>query len=161
MKKLTKVIAVTLLAVALLPAVKTLSASFTAPYQAVSAAQPVDHNTEQKTQRKEKWVLNGFIIKFFEERVAKKPIVTKYADEELSRMANEFNVDVSKLKTMLVVQELLSMKGETKELSQIKNMKDGEVRKILFEAKTKYYDPLSKEEKTQLEKDYKEWKKNK
>ena len=176
MKNFTKVIATALLGLCLIPAARNLTASYTVPHRnkteitdeqktprekgisrfinrAVSA-----EADGQKQPRKEKG-LNGFFIKFFETRVAKKPIVSQYSDEELNKMAAEHGVDFYKLRTMLVVQELFKLKGENKELADIKNMRDGEMRKMLYEAKTKYFDPLSKEDKAQLEKEYKEWKK--
>jgi len=182
-KKLTKALAVMLLALCLIPTARNLTVSYATPFRNKTeitdeqkTPRPNDQKTprpnEQKTPRtvsaatadgqkqprKEKG-LNGFFIRFFEERVAKKPIVTQYSDEQLHKLAEEHNVDFYKLRTMLVIQELLKIKGENKELADIKNMKDGEMRKMLYEAKTKYFDPLSKEDKAQLEKEYKEWKK--
>jgi len=153
MKKITKVIAVVLLGLAMLPAARNLALSFNPPQhiQAIAAAD------EQKTPRKEQG-LNAFFIKFFEERVAKKPIVTQYGEEQLSQMAKEHNVQVYKLRTLLVVQELYKLKGEEKSLPEVAKMRDGEIRKMIFEAKAKYFDPLSKDEKSQLEREYKEWK---
>jgi len=163
MNKITRAIVLGLAALSMSPVLRYASSIQAAGLRQTAGLRPraeLMQQAEQTIPKKDKGMLNGFFIKFFEEQVAKKPVVSKYTNEELGRMADEHKVDFYKLRTMLVVQELLNLKGESKELSEIKNMKDAEMRKLIYEAKSKYYDPLSKGEKEQLEKEYKEWKKS-
>jgi hypothetical protein len=95
--------------------------------------------------------LNDYYIEFFEQNIVKKPVVTKYSNEELTKMAAEYGVDFYKMRVMLVVEAIYEMNGTKKDLNQIKKMSVPELTRIIFDAKNKFFASLTPEEKAKFD----------
>ncbi|MDR1905545.1 MAG: hypothetical protein LBQ27_01315 [Clostridiales bacterium] len=104
--------------------------------------------------------LKDYYIEFFEKNIIKRPVVTKYSKEELANMAKEYGVDFYKMRVMLIVEAIYDMNGVKKDLKEIKKMSLPELTKIIYEAKSKFFESLTPEEKAKFDEEYKSRKKN-
>ncbi|MDR2090624.1 MAG: Spy/CpxP family protein refolding chaperone [Clostridiales bacterium] len=98
--------------------------------------------------------LKDYHIEFFERNIVKKPVVTKYSREELTKMAKDYGVDFYKMRVMLVVEAICEMNGTKKPLDQIKKMSFPELTKVVMDAKNKFFASLTPEEKAKFDAEY-------
>jgi hypothetical protein len=98
--------------------------------------------------------LNDYYIEFFEQNIVKKPVVTKYSKDGLTKIAKEYGVDFYKMRVMLVAQAIYEMNGTKKDLNQIKKISLPELTKLVLDTKNKFFASLSPEEKAEFDAEY-------
>ncbi|MDR3216653.1 MAG: hypothetical protein LBT55_04475 [Clostridiaceae bacterium] len=98
-------------------------------------------------------------IGFYETYIAKAPVITSISPRKLARLAENYNVSENKVRAVLACQNLMSLNGERKSVSELMRLPEKDFIKLVSKQTQAYINRLSEEEKITLNAEFKKLKK--